>query len=314
MHKLISSADQRNKAELVAIAELGKKAQKGLSAVVSSTLYQLPIPEGLESRTYGALYRFLSKTGVIPVGLYRGVFPQMKVEPKHNKMSYVYTNPPKDTELFSCDKVFVLSPIPPAQKAKETQRELQNAQEELVKSRLGLRGSMEATTAAMRDQFQVFGANQTIIVKHVDEMTAEIRTKLGRVMKRVNNLKDGGPDPMATSAAAADGSPKTPSVMQKPPEFARTRSGGNRPRAPAISRGDSMLKGTNGKSPLREGRTWSRGSNDEEGRPRQDSTHNLNEGSLKSPLMSSRSRAHAVNSFSGSEQNTPFTNARKGVQ
>ena len=123
INKLISSGDQRNKAEMAALADLGKKAPRGLSAVVSSSLYQQPIPEGLESRTYGALFRFLAKTGVIPVGLYRGVFPQMKVGPKHNKMPYVYTNPTKDTELFSCDKVFVLSPHLPG-KAKAQVRVL----------------------------------------------------------------------------------------------------------------------------------------------------------------------------------------------
>jgi hypothetical protein len=32
--------------------------------------------------------------------------------PKMNKDSYVFTNPPKDTELFSCDKVYVLSQAP----------------------------------------------------------------------------------------------------------------------------------------------------------------------------------------------------------
>ena len=95
--------------------ETGPKKRKltGLSAVVSSTLYQINIPEGLESRTYGALYRLLASKGSIPIGLYRGVYPQMKAGPKHNKMPYVYTNPSKDTELFSCDKVFVLSPLPP---------------------------------------------------------------------------------------------------------------------------------------------------------------------------------------------------------
>jgi hypothetical protein len=29
-----------------------------------------------------------------------------------NVLPYVYTNPPKDTEIFSCDRVFVLSQIP----------------------------------------------------------------------------------------------------------------------------------------------------------------------------------------------------------
>jgi hypothetical protein len=34
----------------------------------------------------------------------------MQIGPKQNKACYVYTNPAKDTELFSVDKVYVLSP------------------------------------------------------------------------------------------------------------------------------------------------------------------------------------------------------------
>jgi len=54
----------------------------------------------------------LAADGIIPIGLYRGVFPHMNIGPKQNKACYVYTNPAKDTELFSCDKVYVLSPKP----------------------------------------------------------------------------------------------------------------------------------------------------------------------------------------------------------
>lgn len=97
---------------------------KGLSAVVSSSLYQVAIPDGLESRTYGALFKLLSRKGVIPLGLYRGVFPQMKVGPKSNKMSYVFTNPSKETELFSCDKVYVLSPHPTASSNSKTSQKV----------------------------------------------------------------------------------------------------------------------------------------------------------------------------------------------
>lgn len=43
-------------------------------------------------------------------GLLRGTFPHTNTGPKANKMPYVFTNPPRDTELFTCDKVFVLSP------------------------------------------------------------------------------------------------------------------------------------------------------------------------------------------------------------
>jgi hypothetical protein len=75
----------------------------------SSSFYQISIPDGLESRTYGALYRLLSRRNQIPLGILRGVFSNTKSGPKANKMPYVFTNPPKDTELFTCDKIFVLS-------------------------------------------------------------------------------------------------------------------------------------------------------------------------------------------------------------
>ena len=87
-----------------------RRRRGALAKVVSSSLYQIPIPDKLESRTYGALFRHLASQGIIPLGLFRGVFPQMKVGSKNNSMPYIYTNPSKDTELFTCDKVFVLSP------------------------------------------------------------------------------------------------------------------------------------------------------------------------------------------------------------
>lgn len=114
MNKLVGGSEHKDSSELAALAkqDQGARKLKGLAAVVSSTLFQIGIPDGLESRTYGALYKILVQKGMIPLGLYRGVFPQMKVGPKSNKLSYVFTNPSKETELFSCDRVFVLSPNP----------------------------------------------------------------------------------------------------------------------------------------------------------------------------------------------------------
>ena len=86
--------------------------------ISSSSLFQIDIPEGLESRTFGALFKFLVQRQMVAVALYRGLFPGMKVGPKSNKLPYVFTNPPKDTELFSCDKVFVLSAQPPFKKTR----------------------------------------------------------------------------------------------------------------------------------------------------------------------------------------------------
>ncbi len=94
---------------------VGSKAKESYNpsktkSIKTGSLMQIAVPDGLESRTYGSLYKFLSHRDIIPLGLYRGVFPHMKLGPKANKMSYVFTNPAKDTELFSCDRIFVLSP------------------------------------------------------------------------------------------------------------------------------------------------------------------------------------------------------------
>jgi potassium large conductance calcium-activated channel subfamily M alpha protein 1 len=75
---------------------------RGVSAIVGSGLYQIKVPEG-EVRTYGEMFSTFTKKGLLPLGLYRGVFKNMNVGPKQNKMPYVFTNPPKETELFSCD-------------------------------------------------------------------------------------------------------------------------------------------------------------------------------------------------------------------
>jgi hypothetical protein len=86
--------------------------RRGVAAVVGSGLYQIKVPDQGEVRTYGEMFSSFTKKGILPLGLYRGVFKNMNVGPKQNKMPYVFTNPPKETELFSCDKVFVLSQKP----------------------------------------------------------------------------------------------------------------------------------------------------------------------------------------------------------
>lgn len=93
-------------------ASNGSAGASNYASMANSSLYQISIPDGLESRTYGALYRLLSRRKQIPLGILRGVFSNTKSGPKANKLPYVFTNPPKDTELFTCDKVFVLSQTP----------------------------------------------------------------------------------------------------------------------------------------------------------------------------------------------------------
>jgi len=118
LSKLVSNAINDVQAETSSQNSTAKSKDSGDSQsvkkkkVLGSSLYQISIPDGLESRTYGSLYKFLAAKNIIPLGLYRGVFSHMKMGPKMNKDSYVFTNPPKDTELFSCDKVYVLSQAP----------------------------------------------------------------------------------------------------------------------------------------------------------------------------------------------------------
>lgn len=94
---------------------MNEKQQAAAEAkgLIGSSLYQIPLPEKLETRTYGALFSHLvKKKKQIPLGLLRGVFNNTKSGPKGNSLPYVFTNPPKDTELFSCDRIFVLSQTP----------------------------------------------------------------------------------------------------------------------------------------------------------------------------------------------------------
>ena len=90
-----------------------KKKNSKLQGIVSSYLYQIGIPEDAARRTFGYMYKKLSKDeNMIPIAIYRGTLPSMKAGPQGNKMPYVVTNPHQDIELFSCDKLFVLSQLP----------------------------------------------------------------------------------------------------------------------------------------------------------------------------------------------------------
>mmetsp|Transcript_8231 Transcript_8231/g.15524 ORF Transcript_8231/g.15524 Transcript_8231/m.15524 type:complete len:1217 (+) Transcript_8231:175-3825(+) len=105
--------DEKEPAKKVPMKKGGINAVRqkkgGVNNIRGSALYQISVPEKLESKTYGCLAQELASRGVLPLGLLRGVFSNMSVGARSNKMPYVYTNPSKDTELFSCDKVFVLS-------------------------------------------------------------------------------------------------------------------------------------------------------------------------------------------------------------
>jgi hypothetical protein len=93
------------------------RLKSDVRTIEGSCLYQISLPENLPKKTYGALYQHLAQNGMVPLGIYRGIFSNMNIGPKSNRMPYVFTNPSKDTELYSCDRVFVLATSPPAQSA-----------------------------------------------------------------------------------------------------------------------------------------------------------------------------------------------------
>jgi hypothetical protein len=113
VNKLIGGMDSKGiKEGEVSQGVLDVVSQLDITKVASSCLYQIPIPENLEPRTFGALFKYLSNDNMIPLAILRGTFTHLKLGPLGNKMPYVFTNPNSDSELFSCDKIFVLSQKP----------------------------------------------------------------------------------------------------------------------------------------------------------------------------------------------------------
>ena len=72
--------------------------------VNSSCMYQIPLPKSMVGKTYGRLFHYLAENGILAIGLFRGVDDNTV-----NAMPYVFTNPPKTSRLYACDKVYVLS-------------------------------------------------------------------------------------------------------------------------------------------------------------------------------------------------------------
>jgi hypothetical protein len=89
------------------------KARRKLLRIPNSCLYQISIPDTLDPKnyTYGALYQLLAGQGVIPLGILRGT-TSMGMGRNANRLPYVFTNPPKETPLYACDSIFVLSTKP----------------------------------------------------------------------------------------------------------------------------------------------------------------------------------------------------------
>jgi hypothetical protein len=124
VNKLVSGVDHLDRSLLMATAltedgvelpeddDRFKSLKSSLNSVESSCLYLINIPDTLPKKNFGALFKHFAKENCVPIGLLRGIYSQIGMGSKSNKMPYVFTNPDRDCELFTCDRVFILSPLP----------------------------------------------------------------------------------------------------------------------------------------------------------------------------------------------------------
>mmetsp|Transcript_23872 Transcript_23872/g.35024 ORF Transcript_23872/g.35024 Transcript_23872/m.35024 type:complete len:1148 (-) Transcript_23872:179-3622(-) len=192
LDKLISGTDcvedQKNRNPLLA----NKRPKVGIQAVTGSALYQIPIPDNLESKTYGSLFKHLCKDGILPLGLLRGVFTNMSMGAKSNKMSYVFTNPSKDTELFTCDRVFVLS-----QKvltsSKSTAREVLESfmQATAGQTQGGRRRTVDDSSGmdVLKEEFQDISNAQRTLERAMTSLTLDMSKKFDDMLELVKSIK-----------------------------------------------------------------------------------------------------------------------------
>ena len=109
--------------------EAGENWNKQLKGKVrpieDSVMYQIPVPVSFYGKTYGELFEYLClDENVVPLGLYRGLFPGDEIGPQDNFIPYVYTNPSKDTRLCSTDYTYILSTTPPKKFLEERARDM----------------------------------------------------------------------------------------------------------------------------------------------------------------------------------------------
>jgi hypothetical protein len=152
------------------------KAKKKLLKIPNSCLYQISVPEPCIGKPYGVVYQYLASQGMIPLGIYRGILA-MGIGMKANRLPYVYSNPSKETELYSCDLIFVLSTKPVKAKEKlEIKDWLLNLQMQKgstgkIESNDGSNATATTTTSvpASTDPKQILNDNYDKSVKKLEE-------------------------------------------------------------------------------------------------------------------------------------------------
>jgi potassium large conductance calcium-activated channel subfamily M alpha protein 1 len=202
--KLVSGGDDMDVNEMEDRYGSDKtKKISGIAAIRGSCFYQIPIPADLPSKTFGSLVTYLSARNIVVLGLYRGVFAHISLGPKGNKMPYVFTNPPKDSEIFSCDKAFVLSQRPlrsfqnllPGQSSKvidladkERTHVLQMKQKRKKTSAQYLAETSEIISDLQKQMLET--KNDTAqIEESITRFNGEMTSKLTQIFSFVENLK-----------------------------------------------------------------------------------------------------------------------------
>ena len=187
--KLISGTDHKPDESLTDSSPSHSTKRKKNAVVNSkmfdgmgSSLHQILVPDNLKKQTYGELFKALSQRGMIPLGLLRGTFPAMNIGPKGNKLPYVYTNPSKETEVFSCDKVFVLS-----QKSLNTTK---FTADELHENFLKQTETAIMTRKAEKDGDVEFGSrHRNSMVREMDRFFSTISGEVQNISNVIDDLK-----------------------------------------------------------------------------------------------------------------------------
>ncbi len=180
-------------------AKTVRMVKSRLNNIKGSCLYQVSLPEGLTSKTYGALYQHLAAQGSIPLGLFRGTFANMNMGPKANRMPYVFTNPGKETELFSCDRVFVLSTTPQRVAGKVEMKDwlLDIQMQQIRQQKEKGNGDSSTMIGGRQSSHQMKGIDileksQKKLDERVTKMSVDMNKKLSTIVGMLERLSSSG--------------------------------------------------------------------------------------------------------------------------
>eukprot|EP01038_Epipyxis_sp_PR26KG_P006416 gene6416-8833_t len=147
------------------------------------------------NKRYSELFRYLTKQKMIPLGLLRGVIPSIGMGLKANKSPYVYTNPHKNSIVYECDKVFVLS-IKPIQSQGPVnvkdwlldiqKQKLWDGSSGSKRESISLAGG---TSKNIRQWDSIEKAHQKL-EDRISILSAEMNKKINMIVNTLNSLKD----------------------------------------------------------------------------------------------------------------------------